>query len=206
MCTANSNTANQAQAATANNTAKTPFYNNPTFWRSAGTGLAIGAGAMSAMGAYSDGRAQAGQYKAEAATLEANAEMAERAALRQVNYDLQTAKHEVKQVRRAGRQTYAKQLAAAVANGMDFSSVSLQDVIADSHRAEQEDIDLIKKTATQRANETRLQAELNSITAKSQANQARIAARYAKKAGRLNAYSSMLSTAATVAGMWGGAK
>ena len=206
MCTANSSTANQAAATTAaqSTTAKTSFYNNPTFWRSAGTGLAIGSGAMSAMSAYSAGRAQAAQYNANAATLEANAKMAERAALRQVNYDMQTTAQQVKQIRRSGRQTYGKQLVAAAANGTDFSSVSFQDVVADSQRAEQEDIDLIKRTAVARANETRLQAELNTIDAKSQAAQARIAARYSKKAGRMNAYSSMLSSAAMVAGMWGG--
>lgn len=195
MCTANNNAAA---------TTKTAFYKNPTFWRGAGTGLAIGAGTLEAGSAYNAGLSKAAYLTAEAANTEKNAVLGEITAKRQVGYDMQaTAKH-VQQVRRSGRKNYASQLVAAAANGIDFSSVSFQDVILDSQRAEQEDIDLIKRTAQQKANETLLQAELNTIDAKSQAEQARIAARLAKKAGRINMYSSLLSTASSVAGIWAG--
>lgn len=196
MCTANNKTASAANAT--NTTSK-----SATNWRTIGTGFAIGAGAMSAMSAYSAGTASQAYYNNQAATLEANARLGEQAAQRQIKYDLQTAAQQVKNIRRAGRKNYGKQLVAAVASGQDLSSVSFQDVVLDSARAEQEDIDLIKRQAAHRADEMMLQAKLNTIDAQNQATQARIAGKLAKKSGRLNAYSSMLSTAASVAGMWG---
>lgn len=202
MCTAN-NAAAKGAAATQT---KTPFYKNPQFWRGAGTGLAIGSGIMDASSALSSGRAAAAKYNAQAFAEESQAALDEQTATRQTTYDLQQAADQVKQVRRAGRQNYGKQLVAAAANGTDLSSVSFEDVVLDSLRAEKEDIDFIKRTASARAGEMQLQAELNKVGAKGQAEQMRIAGKYAKKAGRINAYSSMLSSAAMVAGMWGGAK
>ena len=202
MCTAN-NSAAKGAAATQT---KTPFYKNPQFWRGAGTGLAIGSGIMDASSALSSGRAAAAKYNAQAFAEESQAALDEQTATRQTTYDLQQAADQVKQVRRAGRQNYGKQLVAAAANGTDLSSVSFEDVVLDSLRAEKEDIDFIKRTASARAGEMQLQAELNKVGAMGQAEQMRIAGKYAKKAGRINAYSSMLSSAAMVAGMWGGAK
>ena len=89
---------------------------------------------------------------------------------------------------------------------MDLSSGSFEDTVNDSLRAEQEDMEYLKRTVSTRASERALQAQLNTLTAKGQAEQMRIAGRAAKKAARLNSYSSLLSTAASVAGMWGGAK
>ena len=199
MCTANNNTAAAGtQAAKTNNSANT--------WRGVGTGLAIASGVMGAASAYNAGRAEQANYYTQAQNLENNARLGELAAQRQIKFDMQNTAQQVKNVRRAGRQTYAKQLVAATASGMDLSSVSFQDVVLDSQRAEQEDINLIKKQAAQRADEMALQAELNTIDAKKNAAQARIAGRLAKKTGRMNMYSSMLSSAAMVAGMWGGAK
>lgn len=200
MCTANNTAANGA-AATQTNTA---FYKNPQFWRGAGTGLAIGSGIMGASSAITAANADAANYKAQGAALVRQANLDAATTERQIKYDLQNAAHEVKQLRRAGRQNYGKQLVAAVASGMDLSSVSLQDTVLDSLRAEQEDINLIKQTAAQRASEMSLQAELNKISAAGQAAQMRVAGKYAKKAGRVNAWASMLSSAASVAGMWGG--
>lgn len=201
MCTATDKTA----APTAGKT-KTAFYKNPTFWRTAGTGLAIGSGIMSASSAVISGRAEAANYNASARAMETQAELDEATAQRQNKFDLQNAAYQVKQLRRAGRQNHGKQLAAAAASGMDLNSVSLEDVQLDSLRAEQEDIALIKRTASERAGEAALQAELNKVNARGRAEQMRVAGKYAKKAGKINAYSSLLSSAATVAGIWGGAK
>lgn len=202
MCTAN-NSAAKGAAATQT---KTPFYKNPQFWRGAGTGLAIGSGIMSASSAITSGRAEQANLNAQARAVETQAALDEMSSNRQIKYDLQNAAFQVKQARRAGRQNYGKQLVAAAANGTDLSSVSFEDVVLDSLRAEKEDIDFIKRTASARAGEMQLQAELSKVGAKGQAEQMRIAGKYAKKAGRINAYSSMLSSAAMVAGMWGGAK
>lgn len=201
MCTANNTAANSAAATT-----KQPFYQNPQFWRMAGTGLAVGSGIMDASSAVIAGRAEQAKYNAQARAVETQAALDEMSSNRQIKYDLQNAAFQVKQARRAGRQNYGKQLVAAAANGTDLSSVSFEDVVLDSLRAEKEDIDFIKRTASARAGEMQLQAELNKVGAKGQAEQMRIAGKYAKKAGRINAYSSMLSSAAMVAGMWGGAK
>ncbi|WP_428064657.1 virion core protein, T7 gp14 family [Candidatus Avelusimicrobium fimicolum] len=199
MCTANNTAANSAAATT-----KQPFYQNPQFWRMAGTGLAVGSGIMDASSAVIAGRAEQAKYNAQARTLKTQAALDEATVVRQNQYDLKNAAFQVKQARRAGRQNYGRQLAAAAASGMDLSSVSFEDAVLDSARAEQEDIDLIKKNASQRAAESSLQAELNTLTAQGQAKQMNIAGRYAKKAGRINAYSSILSSAARVAGIWGG--
>lgn len=199
MCTANNTAANSAAA-----TIKQPFYQNPQFWRMAGTGLAVGSGIMDASSAVIAGRAEQANYNAQARTLKTQAALDEATVVRQNQYDLKNAAFQVKQARRAGRQNYGRQLAAAAASGMDLSSVSFEDAVLDSARAEQEDIDLIKKNASQRAAESSLQAELNTLTAQGQAKQMNIAGRYAKKAGRINAYSSILSSAARVAGIWGG--
>lgn len=199
MCTANNTAANSAAATT-----KQPFYQNPQFWRMAGTGLAVGSGIMDASSAVIAGRAEQAKYNAQARTLKTQAALDEATVVRQNQYDLKNAAFQVKQARRAGRQNYGRQLAAAAASGMDLSSVSFEDAVLDSARAEQEDIDLIKKNASQRAAESSLQAELNTLTAQGQAKQMNIAGRYAKKAGRINAYSSILSSAASVAGIWGG--
>lgn len=199
MCTANNTAANSAAATT-----KQPFYQNPQFWRMAGTGLAVGSGIMDASSAVIAGRAEQANYNAQARTLKTQAALDEATVVRQNQYDLKNAAFQVKQARRAGRQNYGRQLAAAAASGMDLSSVSFEDAVLDSARAEQEDIDLIKKNASQRAAESSLQAELNTLTAQGQAKQMNIAGRYAKKAGRINAYSSILSSAASVAGIWGG--
>ncbi|WP_428042718.1 hypothetical protein [Candidatus Avelusimicrobium fimicolum] len=202
MCTANNSAANEAAATQT----KTAFYKNPQFWRGAGTDLAIGSGIMSASSAITSGRAEQANLNAQARAVETQAALDERSSNRQIKYDLQNAAFQVKQARRAGRQNYGKQLVAAAANGTDLSSVSFEDVVLDSLRAEKEDIDFIKRTASARAGEMQLQAELSKVGAKGQAEQMRIAGKYAKKAGRINAYSSMLSSAAMVAGMWGGAK
>lgn len=199
MCTANNSAANGAAATT-----KQPFYQNPQFWRMAGTGLAVGSGIMDASSAVIAGRAEQANYNAQARTLKTQAALDEATVVRQNQYDLKNAAFQIKQARRAGRQNYGRQLAAAAASGMDLSSVSFEDAVLDSARAEQEDIDLIKKNASQRAAESSLQAELNTLTAQGQAKQMNIAGRYAKKAGRINAYSSILSSAASVAGIWGG--
>lgn len=199
MCTANNTAANSAAATT-----KQPFYQNPQFWRMAGTGLAVGSGIMDASSAVIAGRAEQAKYNAQARTLKTQAALDEATVVRQNQYDLKNAAFQVKQARRAGRQNYGRQLAAAAASGMDLSSVSFEDAVLDSARAEQEDIDLIKKNASQHAAESSLQAELNTLTAQGQAKQMNIAGRYAKKAGRINAYSSILSSAARVAGIWGG--
>lgn len=199
MCTANNAAANSAAATT-----KQPFYQNPQFWRSAGTGLAVGSGVMDASTAVIAGRAEQTKYNAQARTLETQAALDEATAARQNQYDLKNAAFQVRQARRAGRQNYGRQLAAAAASGMDLSSVSFENAVLDSLRAEQEDINLIKQNASTRAAESSLQAELNTLTAKGQAKQMNIAGRYARKAGRINAYSSMLSSAARVAGIWGG--
>lgn len=201
MCTANSAPA-QSAAQTTQQTATTKFYQNPTFWKKTGTSLAISSGILGAGSALADARAQKATYDAQAYALENNAQLSAQQAQRQVAYDLQQSAHEVTQLRRAGRQTFAKQLTAAVGSGMDLSSTSLQQAVLDSHRAEQEDIDLIKRNASTRAYQTTLQAELNEIAAQGQAQQNRIAGRYAKKAGRINAFSSLLSSAGMVAGMW----
>lgn len=197
MCTANNSSASSTGTTTNNS-----FWKNPSFWKSAGSGLAVGAGIMGAAGQYIAGNAQRDSYYAQAAALESQAALSQQAAQRQVKYDLQNAAQSVKEIRRSGRQNYAKQLTAAAGSGMDFSSVSFQDAVLDSLRAENEDIDLIKRTASQQAYETNLQAELNSIEAKSQAAQSRLAGRTAAKAGRINAFSSLLSSASMVAGMW----
>lgn len=205
MCTATNNataasTAAQGQAAAT--ATKTSFWKNPQLWKGVGSAAAISSGIISGTGQYIAGRAEQAAYNAQATSLLSGAELTQAAAKRQVKYDLQAAAENVKQVRRAGRQAHAKQLVAAAANGTDFSSVSLQDAMLDSLRAEQEDINLIKRTASQRAYETQLQADLNSIEAESQAAQARIAGRLARKTARLNTYGTLLSSAGMVAGMW----
>ena len=205
MCTATNNataasTAAQSQAAAT--ATKTSFWKNPQLWKGVGSAAAISGGIISGTGQYIAGRAEQAAYNAQATSLLSGAELTQAAAQRQVKYDLQVAAENVKQVRRAGRQAYGKQLVAAAANGTDFSSVSLQDAMLDSLRAEQEDINLIKRTASQRAYETQLQADLNSIEAESQAAQARIAGRLARKTARLNTYGTLLSSAGMVAGMW----
>lgn len=203
MCTANNNAANTAAAgAAAQGQQKVSFWKNPQFWKSASTGLAISSGILSGTGQYIAGRAEQANYNAQAYALQSGAELTKEAADRQVKYDLKDAAENIKQIRRAGRQNYAKQLVATAGNGTDFSSVSLQDAMMDSLRAEQEDIELIKRNASQRAYETQLQAELNSIEAESQAAQARVAGRAARKAARLNTYGTLLSSAGMVAGMW----
>ena len=159
---------------------------------------------MDASTAVIAGRAEQTKYNAQARTLETQAALDEATAARQNQYDLKNAAFQVRQARRAGRQNYGRQLAAAAASGMDLSSVSFENAVLDSPRAEQEDINLIKQNASTRAAESSLQAELNTLTAKGQAKQMNIAGRYARKAGRINAYSSMLSSAARVAGIWGG--
>lgn len=199
MCTANNTTADSAAAAQTQ-----AFYKNPQFWRRTGTGLAVGSGIMEASGAVIAGRAEQASLAAQARILENQAEMDETTVQRQNQYDLKNAAFQVKQARRAGQKNYGKQLAAAAASGADLSSVSFENAVLDSLRAEQEDIDLIKQNASTRAAEASLQAELNTLTAKGRAKQMNIAGRYARKAGRINAYASMLSSASRVAGMWGG--
>lgn len=199
MCTANNTAADSAATAT-----KQPFYKNPQFWRTAGTGFAVGSGVMEASGALIAGRAEQASYAAQGRALETQAAFDEMTVRRQNQYDLKNAAFQVKQVRRAGQKNYGKQLAAAAASGIDLSSVSFEDAVLDSLKAEQEDINLIKQNASTRAAEASLQAELNTLAAKGQAKQMNIAGRYAKKAGRINAYASILSSASRVAGMWGG--
>lgn len=199
MCTANNTAADSAAS-----TQKQAFYKNPQFWRSAGTGLAVGSGIMEASSSVIAGRAEQAHYNAQGRALETQAALDEATVIRQNQYDLKNAAFQVKQARRAGRKNYGKQLAAAVASGVDLSSVSFENAVLDSLRAEQEDINLIKQNASTRAAEASLQAELNTLTAKGQAKQMNIAGRYAKKAARTNAYASILSSASRVAGMWGG--
>lgn len=203
MCTANNSAATGAAATTQT---KSAFYKNPQFWRGAGTALAVSSGIMSAGSAITSGQAEQANYLAQARATESQAALDAISTERQIKYDLENAAFQVKQARRAGRQNFGKQLVAAAASGADLSSVSFEDVVLDSLRAEKEDIDFIKKTASARASEMQLQAELNKVAAHGQAEQMRIAGKYAKKAGKINAYSSILSSAAMVAGMWGGAK
>ena len=95
MCTANNNAAA---------TTKTAFYKNPTFWRGAGTGLAIGAGTLEAGSAYNAGLSKAAYLNAQAANTEKNAVLGEITAKRQVGYDMQATAKQVQQVRRTSLQ------------------------------------------------------------------------------------------------------
>lgn len=166
-----------------------------------GLGTTLAGGLLSAGGALGSGYADAASYEMQAAALENQARLDLLAAERQNDYASDTAARQLTQIKRQGSQTRGAQRAAAGASGA-LGSGSAAELLLDSLSAQAQDEELIRLNTARANYERTLQAQLSAAGARGQAAQYRIAGQSARKAGRINALSSVLGTASQAGQMY----
>lgn len=166
-----------------------------------GLGASLAGGLMDAGAALGAGRADASSYQMQAQALENQAQLGLLAAERQNDYASDTAARQLRQIKQQGNQTRGAQRAAAGASGA-LGSGSLTELLLSSLSAQEQDEELIRLNTARGNYERTLQAQLAANAARGQAAQYRIAGQSARKAGALNAFSSVLGTAAQMGQMY----
>lgn len=157
-------------------------------------------GAVSAYGSYSQGKSQEAAYKYAAGQNKLAADAAIARAQKQSELVQDTAKAEGKQQAVKTAQMIGAQRAAMAAMGIDPSSVTAQDVVLDSYSKSKMDEAMIRRNADSQTWALNEQAKADQWQLLSQADQYTTAGRQAKKAGTIGAFSSLLSSASSIAG------
>lgn len=155
---------------------------------------------FNSIGAYMQGKAQAAYYNAAAGTYDTNAYINDLNTARQAAYVNEAAASQVHNLRQQRQQTAGTAKAAMAAQGMDTGSGSAQAVLSSTDRAYQEDEELLRKEAEERAFEITKAGAMESATLRSQAKMARISAQQAKAQAKWNIFSTVLTGASAVGG------
>lgn len=162
--------------------------------------LTAASGAVSAYGAKQQGEAQSKYYQYAAGQSRIAGDAALARAQKQAELIQDTAKVEGKQQAVKTAQMGGAQRAAMAAMGIDPNSVTGQDVVLDSYTKSKMDDDMIRRNADQQSWAVETQGEMDKWQAFSQADQYSMAGKQAKKSGNIAAFSSLLSTASSMAG------
>lgn len=118
----------------------------------------------------------------------------------QIGFIAEGAARETEAVRTTGRRIRGAQAAGFAASGVGGVSVTAMDVALDTLEREQDDEELIRYNANIVAWETNNQAAMTAQGLISQAKGYRMAARSARRAARTDMWSTIIGTAANVAG------
>lgn len=156
-------------------------------------------GAVSAYGAKSQGDAanKMAQWQAGQSRMAGDAALAR--AEQQSSMVQDTAKLEGKQQAVKIAQMGGAQRAAMAAMGITPDSVTGQDVVLDSYSKAKLDEQMIRHNANQQSWAIEEQGKMDKWQALAQADQYSMAGKQAKKAGNISAFSSLLSTASSMA-------
>jgi hypothetical protein len=138
------------------------------------------------------GNAQAAAHEAEAQAARQNARLAELAGIE----TLRKSAREEKQFREEARQFQSSQRTAIAASGTQLSGSPLS-VLTDTALGIEQDAVTMRYNGLQ----TKWGHDVNAVNFGNQAAAARASAKNAKTAGWMNAFTGLLSTAGTVAGM-----
>lgn len=159
-----------------------------------GGGIMMGlqglSGIMNARGQAAQGRAEAEAYKAQAAVNEQNAKLADVAAENARQQGMVEEERSDKQF----DQLKGSQKATMAANGLDISSDTMSNLLQDTSHQKAVDATWIRREAQMK--KWGFQSE--KVQHLRDADQNKAAAKNAKKAGKMNAFSTLLSTAASV--------
>jgi hypothetical protein len=157
-------------------------------------------GAVSAYGAQQQGSAQNKMYQYAAGQSRIAGDAALARAQKQAELVQDTAKIEGKQKAVKTAQLAGAQRAAMAAMGIDPTSVTGQDITLDTYSAEKMDEEMIRFNADRQSWAIESQGEMDRFELMSQADMQSMAGKQAKKAGNIQAFSSLLSTASSMYG------
>ncbi|MFA5217178.1 hypothetical protein [Sulfuricurvum sp.] len=163
--------------------------------------------ALTAYSGYSQGRAQRAEgiaqgnyYDYIARQNEQEAEQAIKSGDLQARMIQDEAKETGKQLKKEQAQLSASQISQMVAQGMDISSVSSQDIVASTKDTQRLDELSVRYNADVKTWGVQTDAKYKNWALKSQAEQARYAGANARKAGKMNATATYLKTGASLLG------
>jgi hypothetical protein len=167
-------------------------------------GAQVVGGIASADASEKQGRSQQRYYDYLAGQNEITAKETLKAADQQTTFIQDDAAGQTKLVRASGRLAAGAQRAALAANGVSLSSVSAEDLARDSFNREELDAEAVRHNADTKSYETQMQASMTAKSLRSQAVGYRMGGANAAEAGRLNAQTSLLGTATSVANTYYG--
>jgi len=162
-------------------------------------GLSAAAGVYSAYNQYQQGNSEGQYYNYLSNQSAQQGQLALERGKQQAKVIQDLASHQIKDLKTAGAQMSASQRAALAANGIDASSVTAQDIATDTLSKQDMDELAIRYNANTRAWEAQTDANYQDYAARAEADQYRYASRNARRAGKTNAFSTLLGTAATTA-------
>jgi hypothetical protein len=166
-------------------------------------GLSVASGGFQAYNQYKQGVAES-KYNNYLATQSENEGKAALAAGQKQSELIQdSAKEQGKSFKRGAAEFNAAQRAAMAAMGVE--GVTAEDVASDTFNKQRMDELAIRYNADVKSWETQTQAANQNWQSQEQAKQYRYAAKNAKRAGKTAAFTTLLSTAASTASMFGGA-
>ena len=158
----------------------------------------VGAGALSAYGSYQEGASEQRYQNYVADQNVQQGKLALERGQRQSERIQDTAKEEGKRLEMDSTRHAASQRAAMAAAGVQ--GVTAEDIVSDSFSSEKLDELTLRYNADARSYETTESAKYEDYALRSKADQHRMAGKNAKRAGKINAFSTLLGTAASVAG------
>lgn len=162
----------------------------------AAIGLAIGGGVLGAYGAYQQGQAQDKYYQYLAKQNEAQSVEVKQAAKQEVGIIQDVASQQASQVGDIVEQTLASQKTGFAASNIALSSGTAEDVARATFDAGLKDEAAIRYNADVSAWQTTRQAQSTSKNLLRQAESFRLSGAGAKRAGNLNAFSTLLGSGA----------
>jgi hypothetical protein len=160
------------------------------------------AGAVSAYGQYQQGQAQKSAALAAADASRLEGQYAVRTAAKQAELIQETASIENKSAAVKAAEVGASQRAAMAASGVDTSSVTSQDIAVDTLSKAKLDEMMIRRNANLNSWDVTEEAKARKWALDNQAQQQAFKGKQAAKAGAIGAFTTLLSTAATM-GMGG---
>ena len=158
------------------------------------TGVSVGGGALKAFGEMQAGEAKASEFKYKAAVSRLNKQIAEQNSEYALSSGDQAAGRKgLETMFVLGRQTVAQ-----AANGFDVNSGTNVEVRESTQRLGYMDQGVIRDEASRKAYGFRIKAASEETEAKA----SELAAENVKKASKIQAFSTILGTAGSVAGKW----
>lgn len=157
----------------------------------------IGGGAYSAYNQYQSGRAEENYYNSLAQSQQQQGQYALEQGQRQSSAIQDSAKVQGKQLATESAQFNASQRAAMAAAGIQ--GVTAEDIEYDALNKQKLDEAALRYNADIKSWEAQTGAQYDDYQYREQARQSRVAGKNARKAGKTNAFSTLLSTASSVA-------
>jgi len=167
-------------------------------WVMVAMGVTAASGAMQAYGQYQQGATQKQYYDYLAANSEMQGEYAYRTGMKQSELIQDSAKYEGKIQKRDVAQFAAAQRATLVANGIDLSSVTSEDIASDTISKARMDELAIRFNADSKSWSTETDAKYRKWAGQQEAKGQRFSGAQAKYSGKTQAFTTLLSTAASM--------